>query len=547
MKEEKNKYQLDHRIKPLVFELIRNHKNDELREYLSKNPKEIHLKGWMSDTPLHIACLSGNFEIVKYLIKNGANVNAQRTGMYATPLCWADNEQIAKYLLDAGATMNDLELFMATRQDKISVIDLLLKSGAKINEKEPQYLQCKSKGAIEVYLNQNININGVDKNQSNLLHKLAWLDLTEEFDFAYKKGVEWKKDSSRRTPYILARQGRRLNIIKHLSNNYQYLISNNIKSLGNEFDYERITYLKKHPNKHSSYLALTLNGKIIEYDIDKPKGISIQKAIEIDVPTIRNFTIDGQSQIIIPTGKNRLLKLDSSNLHLIERIEFDEEDTFDQITYLPQREIFIGSSRKWKIYILDKELNILNQTNAEDGTFFPIINENENFFAFWSYDQETYFNLYELKKENQINFKYTFYEDWHSVSKSLAFIGNHILVAYPKKIELYKFEEGILERTNICNIEEYNSSHDNCSFTVVSEDFFLFGKGNKVVVFRLSGGFEKIEEMNLNLVDEIRQIHFDKEELKLIIITPSEIDLLNLKEKYWAQVIGNDEENLLRM
>ncbi len=535
MKEGKNKYQLDHTLKPLVFELIRNHKNDEVKKYLGKNPEEIHLKGWMSNTPLHIACLSGNFEIVKYLIKNGANVNAQRTGVYATPLCWADNEEIAKYLLDEGATMNDLELYRATREDKIPIIELLLKSGAKINEKEPQYLQCKSKEAIEVYLNHNININGTNENQSNLLHKLAWLDLAEVFDFAYKNGVEWKKDSSRRTPYILAKYGGRESIIKHISDNYQNLISNNIKSLGLDFEYERISYLKKHPNK-PSYLGLTSNGKLIEYGIDGQQRISIQNAIEIDVSIIHNFTIDSLNQLIIPTGENKLLKLDASSFQLIEKIEFAEDDIFEQITYLPKREVFIGSSHEWNIYILDKAFNIISKTDAEDGTLFPIINESENLLGFWSYDQEIFFDLYEIGEENEVNYIHTFFEDRNSISMSLAFFNNHILVAYPKKIEVYKFEEGELERANICKIEEYKSSYDICSLTVVSKDVFLFGKGSTIVAYRkLPEEIVKIEEMDLNLADEIKEIHFDKEESKLIVITDLEIDLINLKGKNWAQ------------
>ena len=189
----KNKDQLEATKKPLVFDLISSHQNEEAKAYFERNPKDIHLKGWMSDTPLHIACLSGNFAMVSFLIENGANVNAQRTGVYATPLCWADNKEIAAYLLDNGATMNDLELYKATRQDKIQVIDLLLKKGAKINEKDPPYLQCKSKAAIETYLDHQIDINGCDENESNLLHKLAWLDLHEVFDFALQKGVPWKR------------------------------------------------------------------------------------------------------------------------------------------------------------------------------------------------------------------------------------------------------------------------------------------------------------------------------------------------------------------
>ena len=111
----KNKYQSDHTTTPKIFELIKDFKNQEAIQYLRENPSEINLKGWMDHTPLHKAAECGNLELVNYLITNGARINAERSGVYATPLCWANNLKVAKTLLDNGATMNDRELDMATR------------------------------------------------------------------------------------------------------------------------------------------------------------------------------------------------------------------------------------------------------------------------------------------------------------------------------------------------------------------------------------------------------------------------------------------------
>ena len=59
-----NIYQTDHTKTPEIFTLIKEQKNEDAKRYFEQNPSAIFLKGWMDDTPLHIASLSGNFEIV---------------------------------------------------------------------------------------------------------------------------------------------------------------------------------------------------------------------------------------------------------------------------------------------------------------------------------------------------------------------------------------------------------------------------------------------------------------------------------------------------
>lgn len=531
MKQEKNKYQLDYRIKPLVFGWIRSQKNDQVKEYFKRHPNDIYLKAWMSDTPLHIACLSGNFEIVKYLVEHHADVNAQRTGVYATPLCWASHVEIAEYLLDHGATMNNLELSMATKQDKLHIIDLLLEKGAKISKSNPQYLACKSKEAINVYLKHQVDLNGCDEGGQNLLHKLAWLDLEEVFDFALKIGIIWKKDKSRRTPFISAREGGRNRIVHHLSENYPELISNQIKKLELNLAFERISFLISDPTNLSGYIALTEEGKLIGYEIKESDRLVVNKAIEMDVFIVRNFTIDPSGNLIIPTGENKLLKIDSRTFELIETIIFDQDNNFDQISYLPKRGIYIGSSNNWEIILLNEDFSIIHKIEAEDGTFAPVISADERLVSFLSYDHETFFDLYEIKDDHKVRFVHTFFEDQHSISKSFAFMGNTCLVAYPKKIEALKLAGDNLVKIQELNIEAYEASFNACSLTAISDKCFLFAKGKRLVVYEKMDKIHKIEEIHLSLKDEVRKIHFDHRGKNLIIMTNSEIRTIDLNGK----------------
>ncbi|MEO1450477.1 MAG: ankyrin repeat domain-containing protein, partial [Bacteroidota bacterium] len=452
----KNKYQQDHNLKPVVFELIKAHRNEEAKQHLRNNPREVHLKGWMSDTPLHIAARCGNMEMVHFLIEEGAAVNAARTNVFQTPLCWADNREIAAYLLDHGAEMKDRELDMATRKDRVQVIDLLLERGATIRQHDPEYLQCNSREAIQVYLDHGINIHGADSFGSTILHKLAWLNLPDVLDMALQHGVPWKKDSSYRSPYMLAKQGQRHEMVSHIRTRYPNLISNQITPLETDLPYERLIFIRKHPGKPLTYHGLTQSGKLIEYGIHDDGEIEVYKAIEIDLPLIRNFTYDGEGNMLIPTGEHHILKLNADTFERLDDIRFQPKDTFDQITYLPKKEIYIGSSNNWKITTFDKHLNLLYREEAEDGTFFPLVRDDESLFAFWSYDQDTYFNLYHLDASGKPEFLDTFWAEEKGPSQSFCFVGDLMVVAYAGVLELITFEAGQVQILDSYKIAKRN-------------------------------------------------------------------------------------------
>lgn len=77
-----------------------------LKDMAEENPKilhEIDQNGWM---PIHEAARNGKTATLRYLIKNGADVNAP-TKDGATPLWWAErfekNHASVKLLKKAGA------------------------------------------------------------------------------------------------------------------------------------------------------------------------------------------------------------------------------------------------------------------------------------------------------------------------------------------------------------------------------------------------------------------------------------------------------------
>ena len=95
------------------------------------------------NTPLHTASQKGHLEIVKILIRLGANVNAKNEEDW-TPLNSAAESgefEVMKYLIEHGAKVNtknydgDTPLHSAACNGDIGVVKCLIEHGAKIDMK----------------------------------------------------------------------------------------------------------------------------------------------------------------------------------------------------------------------------------------------------------------------------------------------------------------------------------------------------------------------------------------------------------------------------
>ncbi len=80
---------------------------DDLKSMLSSEPSLVHsrINGENNERPLHWACLNGDPEVVNFLIRNGAEVNAKNISNH-TPLDRAifdNHSDMVKYLRSIGA------------------------------------------------------------------------------------------------------------------------------------------------------------------------------------------------------------------------------------------------------------------------------------------------------------------------------------------------------------------------------------------------------------------------------------------------------------
>lgn len=94
-------------------------------------------------TPLHIVVLNRDLNLLKKLIHHGANVNAMdcfsNTPLSMT-LTTVPNYSLSKYLINRGASITGLlqpTVLHCNSYQHIDLVDLLLESGADINEPHP--------------------------------------------------------------------------------------------------------------------------------------------------------------------------------------------------------------------------------------------------------------------------------------------------------------------------------------------------------------------------------------------------------------------------
>lgn len=159
---------------------------ETLQKLLTENPDfdDIELEGGV--TLLMVACAAGAVEVVQYLIQKGANVNAQSNDKEnpCSPMlctCLTGNVDILKELIKAGADLekgdartNSTPLIAASHLGKYDMVKILLDAGANINAENnlgSTALILASAGGydkiVRLLLDRGANVNAVDKGGGN--------------------------------------------------------------------------------------------------------------------------------------------------------------------------------------------------------------------------------------------------------------------------------------------------------------------------------------------------------------------------------------------
>ena len=128
---------------PDIYEAAAVGKFDSIANIIYQHPEYVNTFSEDGFTPLGLACYFGNYEIARYLLLKGAEVNTpSKNGYNVFPLHSAVAENradLTKILLEAGADVNIAQasgitpLHSAAQNGNIEILISLLEAGANVN------------------------------------------------------------------------------------------------------------------------------------------------------------------------------------------------------------------------------------------------------------------------------------------------------------------------------------------------------------------------------------------------------------------------------
>jgi len=126
-----------------LFEAAAAGKPDVVEHLVSNYPDAVNLYAEDGFTPLGLACYFGHYEIARFLITNGADVNLpSNNGFNVFPIHSAaagNYTDIAALLIESGANVNVQQqagatpLHSAAQNGNLDMLILLLEAGAQVN------------------------------------------------------------------------------------------------------------------------------------------------------------------------------------------------------------------------------------------------------------------------------------------------------------------------------------------------------------------------------------------------------------------------------
>jgi uncharacterized protein len=125
-----------------LYNAIANSNNKRVKEIIKKNSKILKVET-TNGSWLHVASRNNNFEIVKFLVDLGMDINKKGGISNEMPINLAVSEgniELVKYYLKKGAIFDESEpernpLFAAIHYGHIEIVKLLVESGINVNIK----------------------------------------------------------------------------------------------------------------------------------------------------------------------------------------------------------------------------------------------------------------------------------------------------------------------------------------------------------------------------------------------------------------------------
>lgn len=476
-----NIYQKDFNRKPEIFRLIKARDNTAAKDHLRRHPDEVLLQGWMDDTPLHIAAGADNLEMVEFLVQNGADVNASRSGRSPFPLHWAKSVAVAKHLLDHGAKLDARALEAATRCDVPEIIALLLDRGATWPAQSPPYLSCRSIAAIQVYVNHGTKLDAGDEQGRHLLHHLAWNDMPDEFDFAYAHGAPWNQDICRLDPYYFAKSGGRRKTMAHIAHRYPERVARTVRSIkATEIHFRHVSHLKPCAAGGNAVLAWTYGERLGRIEIHDGRWM-VTTAVHVNVCGVHGFCIDDDGDILLPTNDAALLVLDAVTLQWKRTIALAMGMDVQHIDYLPSRRLYLAHGDNRNVYLLNLDFELVKCHSLSDRPYQVQRNAPATLVCTRHFDQEMFHLLHHLD-ENLVLTQLVNLEDKGHGHTTRVALGDHDVVVNDENVVVaYRHGNDIFEESWRLPLDRFPSKQGMSCALFVGTNHLFIGKGGQLV------------------------------------------------------------------
>lgn len=212
---------------------------------LLKNNIYLNLKYKQINKLLFQACETGYLEIIKLLIKKGANVNFYNNRLKRTLLhyaCLYNHYEIIKFLIQKGVNINcedihnDTPLHVACCKADLNIVKLLIEKGACIYKKNlfgetPLHTSSfHSRIEITKYLiEMGAEINNIDNSMNTPLHNACIQISSKETDLEVVKllienGANPNQiNNNKYTPRMIAIKMNNMDIVKYLKDKFKII------------------------------------------------------------------------------------------------------------------------------------------------------------------------------------------------------------------------------------------------------------------------------------------------------------------------------------
>lgn len=190
-----------------IFVAVKKNDLTSIKELIGANQQLVHAKDSTGRTPLHWACRGVHYDVLKFLVEKGADVNAlDHNGIPPlTSVASRNHREAVEYLLDHGAKTEagnnnqSSAILYAVRPEYREVLDLLVKNGASLEvrndyQRTPLILACREGGSIvnvKILVENGANINARDRFGDTPLTLSAWRGFENVVDYLLDKNAEF--------------------------------------------------------------------------------------------------------------------------------------------------------------------------------------------------------------------------------------------------------------------------------------------------------------------------------------------------------------------